>query len=190
MNSIIIKFFNLPLLLILFNFCLFMSSCENDMYRDLSDEDKMLYRFINQQGKILGEKYKMHQSGNGLEGWEKVETMSILFQRFGDPLTEKEARKLIISCANDFIIAVNNNSLLKSLLKDYPFSSKNLDMTIINADKNHNDYFFPYITVVKNIRGKINFLTEDPSTKYGFHTDKSETYEEAVAILKQENSAD
>jgi hypothetical protein len=165
-------------------------SMEPKMDQDLPDDDKMLYGFINREGKRLGVKYHMRQSATGIGGMDKVWLMSLAFDRYGEPLTENEARKLIISCVDDFLEAVNKDEELKPYLKNYPLTAKNLELTIYNYDKNQVLHYFPYIAIVADSRGKIGFFTEDASVKYGYHTKKYETYEESVAILKKEEITD
>lgn len=160
---------------------------EPKVYQGLSDEDKMLYHFINHQGKILGNKYRMKQSSNGLGGMDKVWLMSISFDRCGDPLDEKEARSLVIQCVDDFLVAVNSNEQLRPFLRDYPFTAKNLSLDIFNFNKDQSLHIFPSIAIVSNSEGKIGFFTKEASDVYGYYTKKYETYDEAVAILKEEN---
>lgn len=163
-----------------------LSTKDGEMDAGLSKEDQMLYRFINRQGKCLEQKYQMRQSSVGLGGVQ-VWLMALSFHRFGIPLTEKEARKLIINCVDDFLEAVNSDEQVRPFLKDYPFTAKNVNLKILNYDKNHDPHYFPSIALVMNSEGDIGFLTEDPSDKYGYYTKKYETYDEAVAILKQKN---
>jgi hypothetical protein len=177
----------LPFILLLVGIAVISLERGSKMDQGLSDEDKMLYHFINRQGKILGNKYQMRQSGNGLGGKDKVWLMSISFDRYGSPMNEKEARILLIQCVEDFLEAVNNDEQLKPFLKDYPFTAKNLDLTIINFDKDQVIDYFPNIAVVSNSRGKVGFFTEEPSNIYGYYTKKYETYDEAVAVLKEES---
>lgn len=160
-------------------------SMSREMDQGLSEDDKMLYRFINRQGKRLEQKYQMKQCAVGLGGVQ-VWLMALSFQRYGDPLTEEEARKLIINCVNDFLDAVNNDEQIRPFLKDYPFTAKNLDLKILNYSKNQILHYFPHVAIVTNTRGKIGFFTQTPSTECGYHTEKYETYDEAVAILKRE----
>ena len=55
----------------------------------------------------------MRQSATGLGGMDKVWLMSLSFDRYGDPINEQEARKLIISCVDDFLEAVNKDEQLR-----------------------------------------------------------------------------
>jgi len=161
---------------------------DRNMYQEPSTHDKALYGFIAKMGRELGKKYKISliAQGGGATP-EGIWLMSLSFEKEGDPLTEEEARKLIIHCVDDFLSAVNNDEKLKPLLKEYPFTAKNLSLAIFSGGKNQVAHYFPSISVVSDSRGKICFFTEDPSTKHGYHTEKYETYEEAVAILKNEH---
>lgn len=163
-------------------------SMDDKRYQGLSESDQMLYRFLNRQGKILGTKYHMRQCATGLGGMDKLWMMALSFERYGEPLTENEARKLIINCIDDFLAAVNNDEQIKPLLQDYPFTAKNLEMEIFNYDKDRILHRFPYIGIVMDSTGEIGFLTKEKSAQYGYYTEKYETYDEAVAILKSESS--
>jgi hypothetical protein len=163
---------------------------ESDMDQGLSDESKILYNFLNHTGKILATKYQMTEIGSGLGGMNKVDLMTLSFDRQGNPLQEHEARKLIIQCVEIFLQAINGEDQLRPYLQDYPFTAKNLDVSIFNSDENQVWHYFPHIAIVANTKGKVCFLTKSPSAQYGYHTEKYETYEEAVAILAAENKAD
>ena len=82
----------------------------------LPDEATMLYGFIQQEGKRIGEKYNMSLCavGGGVDHLEnKINLMSPGFQRIGPELTEGEARKLIIQCLDDYLSAVNGDEKLR-----------------------------------------------------------------------------
>jgi hypothetical protein len=179
-----------PLILIFVSIATISLERESTMYQGLSEQSKMLYRFINRQGQILGKKYQMRQSGNGLGAMNKVELMCISFDKYGAPLNEKEARSLVIHCVEDFLEAVNSDEQLRPLLKDYPFTAKNLDLGIFSFDKDQSLHIFPNIAVASNYKGKISFSTKEAPDIYGYYTEKYETYEEAVAILKEQGKAD
>ncbi len=156
-------------------------------YQDLSNDDKMLYSFINRQGRMLANKYHMRQCATGIGGRDKVWMMALSFDKCGDPLTEEEARQLIVNCVDDFLEAANAEEKLKPFLANYPLTAKNLDLTIFSRDKDRKIHYFPHIAIIWDLEGKIGFLTKISSSKYGYHTKKYETYEESVAILKGEN---
>ena len=192
MKNYLIKMLKIciPLILLFVGIAAIKLENEPDEYQGLPDDDKLLYQFINRQGKILGKKYHMEQSGNGLGGMDKVWLMTIAFDRYGTPINEQEARSLVVHCVEDLLEAINNDEQLRPYLRDYPFTAKNLRLSIINFDKNQDVHYFPNISVVSNSEGKVGFFTDDPSDKYKYHTKKYETYDEAVAILKREHKSE
>ena len=168
----------------------FTYSMSKEMNSGLSKEDKMFYGFVNREGALLGKKYHMSQCGvgGGGAGKEGVWLMALAFQRFGPLLTEEEARKLIISCLDDFLTSVNKDEEIRPFLKNYPFTSKNTELVIHNYNVDGYVIYHPYIsTVAANREGEISYFTEDESSPFTYKSKKYETYEEAVAILQQEN---
>jgi uncharacterized protein YqgQ len=163
-------------------------SMDSTMDQGLSEQSKMLYGFIARTSKKLGKKYGMSPCGLGGGAREDgIRLMCLRFERYGDPLTEEAARRLIINCVGDFLQFTNNDGQLRPFLKDYPFTAKNLSLAIFNYDQNQVLHYFPYIAIVTNSEGKIGFLTKIASAEYGYHTEKYETYDEAVAIVKKEH---
>lgn len=159
----------------------------SSMKDQLSEEDKMFYGFIEREGKTLGKKYNMRLSSvGGGGGIDRIWLMSLSFDRDGAPLTEEEARRLIISVVNDYIDAVNSDELLRAHLRDYPFSPKNIELTIYNSDKEGNWVYYPFIIIVNSREGKVGYFTKEESKKFGYKTKKHESWDEAVTILKKE----
>ena len=109
-----------------------------------------------------------------------------LFRDMVAALTEDEARKLIISAVDDYLESVNHDEVLRPHLRDYPFTPKNLELTIYNYEEDGKDIYYPFNHVVNNREGRIGYFTKEESKKYGYKTTKHETYDEAVAILKME----
>jgi len=177
-----------PIILIFIGLATISLTTDQNMYQEPSVHDKALYDFIAKMGSKFEKKYKISLIGRGGGATpEGIWLMCVSFEREDEPLTEEEARKLIIHCVDDFLSAVNSDEKLKPFLKEYPFTPKNLELTIFNYNKSRILHCFPSIAVVKDLRGKIGFFTEDPSTKPRYHTKKYETYEESVAILKNEH---
>lgn len=151
---------------------------------DLSDEGKMLYSFIAREGKRLGTKYHMHLGGVGGGVDHGIWLMSLDFQRKNSVLTEEEARELIINSLNDYLNMVNKDEKLRPFLKVYPFEAKNIDMTIFNHTADRREIYHPSIGVVNANQGKIGYFTNDESNQFRYKSQKYESYEEAMAILK------
>ena len=124
------------------------------MNQEISEESKMLHKFIAKEGPRLEKKYSMSQVGSGGGIREGIWLISMSFNRYDSYLSEEEARKLIINCVNDCLEAVNHDEDLKPFLKVYPFTAKNVDLSIINYRKDRRVVFYPYIAVIDSFRRK------------------------------------
>lgn len=152
----------------------------------MPESEKIYYEFLNREGKEIGIKFGMRQCGSGGGAKDGLTWLiSLSFQRYDSLLTEEEARKLIIEVVYDFLEAVNHDAILKPYLRDNPFTSKNIELTIYNYDRDKRDVYYPFIGVVSNREGKIGYFTTEESNKYRYKTEKYETYDEAVAILQK-----
>lgn len=151
---------------------------------DLSDEGRMLYSFIAREGKRLGKKYHMHLGSVGGGVDHGIWLMSLDFQRKNSVLTEEEARELIINSLNDYLNMVNNDEKLRPFLKEYPFKPENVDLAIFNYTADMHDIYHPYIGLVSADKGKIGYLIDDESNQFRYKSQKYESYDEAMAILK------
>jgi hypothetical protein len=154
----------------------------------LSEESKIFYRFLQKEGKILGNKYQMSMSsiGGGGGGDQGFWLMDLGFQRENSLLTEEQARKLIVQVVNDFLTDVNKEVSLRPYMRDYPFTPKNVDITIFNSDIEIGDCFYPFISAINSNQGKVGYFTEEEGQIYGYKTKKYETWDEAIAIIQKE----
>lgn len=161
---------------------------------ELPDEDQMLYGFIAKTTAVIGKKYDLSLTGVGGGGDEEgIYLMTVGFGRYGPPLTQQEARALLVRCVNDFLQAANSDPKLRPYLKCYPFTIQHLRLSIVNHYADGRDVFDPYIRTMSAHEGKLGYYTEDPLNEYGYKSKKYETYDEAVAILageKQKVAAD
>lgn len=177
----------IPAILIVIGLLNASFSMDAKMEQGLSEDSKMLYGFINREGKKLAIKYHMIQSGIGIGGMDKVWLMQLTFDRHNSLLNEEEARKLIVNCVNDFLEAVNNEKELKPFLENYPFIAKNLKVSIHNWDHGH--YAIePYIITVSESKGEVGYFTIEDQDSMQYKSEKYESFEEAVAILKKASS--
>ncbi|WP_068466621.1 hypothetical protein [Candidatus Protochlamydia phocaeensis] len=151
----------------------------------LFEEGKLCYALINKSGKRIGQKYGLSPSAIGAGGVYGLRLMILDFHRYGEPLTQEEARRLIVACAEEFLTDINSDESLRPYLLDYPFSPSNISLGIINYDSNGKEIFAPYIGAVAASEGVIMYLTNTPE-QLSYKDKIKETYEEALERLKQE----
>lgn len=151
------------------------------------DKHTIIYGVINSVGKSLSAKHRMRQIGNGVGGMDQLEEVFLAFERRGPPLTEQEARNLIVSCENEFIEAVNHNDELRPFLKVYPFTVENVNLVIHNCEPDGQDAIHPFIASVGTMAlGKVAYFTRNKENPIRFESKKYETFAEAVAIPAKE----
>lgn len=149
--------------------------------------DLLSRQLIHKTGKKLGKKYNMEISVVGGGTKDGIWLISVHFSRYGEkPLTILEARKIIVDCTKEFLEDINNDHELRPYLQAYPFTASNLQIDIFNFTENKTPIIDPYVYIVAVSRGKLEYLTKDSNKKYGYKSEISETYEEAINILENE----
>ena len=182
---------NISLILIVIGLLTMNFSWGHKIDQEMSEEGKMMYGFVGKTGKDLGLKYGMNPDGiGGGATKEGIWLMCLSFEKRGDSLTEQQARKLITSNANDFLELINNDERLKPFLKEYPFTIKNIKLSIHSSDHNGNSYADPFIATVNISRGEIGYFTFEIADRFPYKTEKYELFEESIAILKEEKKAE
>ncbi|MBA2369877.1 MAG: hypothetical protein H0V82_12800 [Candidatus Protochlamydia sp.] len=114
--------------------------------------------------------------------------------RFFKPVTIQEARNLEFLVINRLLSLVNENEILKKHLKEHPFSSNRLKISIEFLKKTGAPYYNGSIDEVKFNGSEFAYLSKPPDLKEGrweagkIHHEPSvyhqETYEEAKQALK------
>lgn len=157
---------------------------------DLPEADRIMYRFIKKEGRKLEKKYNMSFSGIGGGGHPKINLMFLSFHLKTYPHTLEKARELIIHCIDDYLVAVNSDEGIRPHLENYPFTAKNIGLSIVLYDEKGRDVYDPWIDSVAAEEGLIGFFTSDKEKHLHCKFEKYETYDEAVAILKAQQQID
>jgi len=169
-------------LIILFSTCLGYMFVKSKSYGQLDEVDK----FAIKVSKNLAKKYGLSHAGIGggatKEGVWIVKT-HFLFE--GLPLDIDQGRKIIIPMLEEFLTEINENKNIRSLLRDYPFTPKNIGIVIICHDFDNETIYDPYLDTMTASNGKIGYFTRDPDNKYRYKFKMYEPYEEALEKVKQ-----
>lgn len=163
-------------LLLSFNFFKSKSRDYTDMAREIRTN----------VGKKLAKKHHMDLIGvtGGMMG--SVYLIGVHFQ-IHHPMNSDEARERIIDCVQELLAAVNANEEIRPFLKNYPFTEKNIDITIFTTNPDGSEVFDPYIRVVSaNPVGVLIYRTEDQTSarKMSYKSVYEESYSQAVEKLK------
>jgi hypothetical protein len=162
-----------------------MANKQIDRFSSIDDRSAIKYEAIEKAAGIVSKKFGITPSVVG-GGCNPEEIFIIGFDRRGELLNHQKARKLLHASFNLFLSELNNNQLLRSTLKEYPLTPKNIKFTIYNDTPTGHDVFDPYVCVMSVNLGKVSYYTDDDSKLYTYKTKVYETYEESLAILKKE----
>lgn len=133
--------------------------------------------------KKLSKRHKMRVIGmtGGLA--DCVNILGLSFQIQG-PLAKEQLREILIDCVEEFLAIINSNERLRPNLKNYPFSPKEIEITLFVIGRNEEDIFDPFIGVAYTTGGKLVYNTVDKDDTFSYKSEAEESYEEALNIVK------
>jgi hypothetical protein len=178
MNSILLSSFLLITCLIIFQAC----STE-----ELRPQTRMAYEIDLKVSNSLEQKYKMHFMGVKLGGPEKIDLMGLIFH-IKRRLSKQECRELIVNSIGEYLAAINENAEFQKYLFQSPFPIKNIEIDIHIETEDGKDVYYPDISLVGIIRGKVDYLSDDPENPYKYKSKEEESYEEALRIVEAKSS--
>lgn len=141
--------------------------------------NKVTYQFAK--------KHRMHICGSGGAMMDCLETMGIDFQ-VSRKLSQDQARRLIIECANALLKEYNNCVELRPFLQQYPFKPENLRIFFFISPQKGNGCCHPDLGFVATYCGKIFYKTFDHPTLGKEVSSITESFEEALKIVNEQNS--
>jgi hypothetical protein len=80
------------------------------------------------------------------------------------PLDKDEIRRILIDCVEEFLSAINSNEKLRPFLKNYPFTSNEIRISISIVDKTGKVIFDPEISIAIASQGKLRYTTSQKKT--------------------------
>ncbi|HEV8052733.1 MAG TPA: hypothetical protein VGP47_09570 [Parachlamydiaceae bacterium] len=134
----------------------------------------------------LAKRYNMRISGITGGMADCVNLLGLDFQIQG-PLSKEQLRRILIDSVQELLNAVNLDDQIRPFLKNYPFTEKQIIITLFIKDKNGNDVYDPEIAVASSWHGTINYNTDDKDNKYVYKQKIKEDYQTALKIINDEN---
>lgn len=134
-------------------------------------------------GKKLSKKHQMDLVGVGGGMMGSVYMLGLSFQ-IHHPMDRNEARERIVDCVEELLASVNSNQEIRPFLKNYPFTTQNVQIVIFSNYPNGKDAFDPYISTTSVYTSDtICFSTTEPNNK-SYKNRHKEPYSEALSMLK------
>jgi len=135
-------------------------------------------------GKKLAKKHGMNLVGvsGGMMG--SVYMIGLRFQ-IRHPMDRDEARMRIVDCVEELLTAVNANQEIRPYLKDFPFTTKNVEVAIFMTDANGREICDPGISVVSVFESDdIFYRTVEQPQHMKYKQQYRESYQEALSKIK------
>ena len=178
--------------LILFLFILLTGSFMHaDISLKIEDYEKYVNEIINQFEKEMKQEYGFRCIGSGGSMPHDVESIDVKFTMY-KRATIEEARELVVMATRKLQRIVNTHEKIRPYLREYPFSSKRVEISLSFCKKNHEQYTdgsVAYVLHTFNIpyeRNLICYCAED--TQIDDLVDLlDESYEEAEKIVDNKN---
>ena len=114
------------LLLIVFCGC---SQVQQNKAFELSKKERLVNKIQQKVASDLERKYGLIPCGTGGQMMYKIEKLMLIFN-YPKPLSEDEARELVVNAVDEFISSVNQEEEIRQYLANYPFNPKNVEVTI------------------------------------------------------------
>jgi hypothetical protein len=154
------------------------------LYNTTIDADGAVNRITIESGQKIAKKNNMSIAGIGGSILDGITGISLDFDRYGPPLDRKAARNLIIDCINQLTTNINQDHEIRKFLSVFPFPQNKCSIAIFNHNQDGYDFHDPEISIIAISGGEIRYLTIELGQKGRYKTEVTETYEEAVAILR------
>ena len=162
-----------------------LNACQpND--QDPKDKSSIRLSLQNKVAKKVQKKHRAYGSGFGFWGPDCYEELKISFE-YPSLLNQEEARYLIIDIAADFLAEVNKDEKIRPYLCQYPYTIENLNVPIFLKNNDYKTPIHPDYMLIKLFEGKITYKTKEEGQRYGYQSEETETFEEALDKLRQQD---
>lgn len=151
------------------------------------DYEKIANSITIQTAKKLETEKKLYLVGTGGGMMNDIKMMAMSFNYYQEIDDIKEARKLAIDAANQYLSAINNNKDVRPFLHEYPFLPKNIQIRILvyKPDRSH-----PAQDKIQCITVINGFVTYSLNDRMGsFEQVGKESFEEALRLSNLSESS-
>jgi protein-arginine kinase len=139
----------------------------------VSHDEQQVHKIISDFSKIQEKQHNLEVAGTGSAMPDKVQKFIIRFISH-EKLYREEAKTLILDCAHDLLIMINEDEIIRPYLIEYPFTLKEIDMVICFLDGQDQTRTPPYIALVGIQDGYMGFFDFDPLEKQLVYKDFEE----------------
>ena len=158
--------------------------CSTSGYKD-PEYVKMADRITAKVAKKLKEDKGLHACGVSGRMMDDIKKMGLDFQFF-HLVTIDEARELMVNAISEYLAAINENEAIRPFLHNYPFTAKNLEISIWILLPDRRDPPKDEIHLIQLYKGNIAYYP-DFSNRHPYQPLYIETYEDAAKKLHSQD---
>ena len=142
----------------------------------MSEKQKIVNRLRKETAKKLQKKKNLVLAGTGGQMMYDIEMLAMSFNYYQEVDLEN-ARELIVYAMNEYLADINNSEKIRPYLSTYPFTSKNIDITIFFYGPDRYKLPPEKIGLVASHHGVIEYYTRLDRD----HPICEESYDEALS---------
>jgi hypothetical protein len=157
---------------------LLLGGCEQSQY---ARKTKIVDRSINHAIRRIIDNFDLYLTGVGKGGHPELNTIDLCFGHYG-VLSKDELRLMVVTATEILLEEINSNEEVKFFLIRYPFTNRDVRISIVVRAEDGSSLFHPHHCVGGAYRGNVYFRTNDPDREYCYLEESKEPYEEAKAI--------
>ncbi|NNM43193.1 MAG: hypothetical protein HKM07_02495 [Chlamydiae bacterium] len=163
------------MILTLFSACLgYCSKAGSGNYEQIADA------ITAETAKKLQKEKGLILAGTGGKMMADIQMMMMSFDYY-HVVNLQTARKLIASTVQEYLSAINANEKIRPYLHEYPFTVKNVEISIVFFTPDGSDVALNEITIASLNQGLITYYVDTPD-KIKLKILHTETYEEALKL--------
>lgn len=162
-----------------------LMSCQlGEVKRPVDEETKYIHQVLGKTSRAIAKRYNVHCCAFGMAAMNEVEKLMLDFT-VDRKLSKDEIREMLIGSVHEMVKNVREcEGIQPYLLKD-GFSEKNVEIIFFLHDGKKTIHT-PDIATAACYRGNIEYNKRAIGKTIGFISEETETYQEAIAILKEQ----
>jgi hypothetical protein len=145
-----------------------------------ADHIKFSDKVVSAYSKDIKSRYNLQLDGSGGAMMEDIKEVSLMYHSY-QTLKLEQARIMIVDCAENLLNRINSDLKIRPYLHNYPFTIKNIELTLGFYDHKGGFVKDEYIASVALLDGTI-FYAQFNSSKNIMEHIHSEPYSEALKI--------
>jgi hypothetical protein len=127
----------------------------------------------------LADQFNMMLVGEGGSLYDSIRELSLAFDVKG-PLTQEKLRFMLVSSVAEFLSAINANQEVRPYLNIFPFTPKEIEITIVVNDQQGKNIYDPFIGMAIAREGNLFYRIFDSNHIYQLKDFIVESYDDAL----------